>query len=295
MRVGFIGLGAMGRPMAEHLLRAGHRLAVWARRRASAEYLVSAGAVPCGSPSEVAAISDVVITIVTLGSDVESVAFGQEGLAAGFAPGSVHVDMSTISPAVARALAERYAAQGVAWLDAPVSGGDVAARDAALAIMVGGDVETLERVRPLLSCLGKRIVHVGPAGAGQVAKACNQMVMVATIQACAEAMHLANAHRVDTAAVRAALMGGSAASRVLDVFGGRMVERDFAAGVQARLHHKDFGILLNEAVRLGTPLPVAAQVGQQLNALMASGWGTDDSASLLKVLERARSGDAPVG
>ncbi len=291
MRVGFIGLGVMGRPMATHLLNAGHEVSVWARRPESAAPLVSAGATGCASAAEVARRSEVVVTMVTYGHDVEAVAFGPDGLAEGFAEGSIHVDMSTISPGLAREFAARHAERGVGWIDAPVSGGDVAAAAAQLAIMAGGDAATLERVRPILSCFGHRIVHVGEAGAGQVAKACNQMLMVSTIQACAEAMHLASAHRVDLAAVHTALMGGSAASKVMEVFGDRMVRRDFAAGVQARLHHKDFGIFLGDAVKLGAPLPIAAQAGQQLNALMAQGWGGDDTASLLKVLELSSGGD----
>jgi len=290
MKVGFIGLGVMGVPMVEHLMRAGHDVAVWARRPESAAHVAAEGAMVCCSPAELASRSEVVITIVTHSRDVEALAFGPEGLVEGFVAGSVHMDMSTIAPATARDLARRYAERGVAWIDAPVSGGGTAAAAATLSIMVGGDPATLETVTPLLSCLGKRIVHVGEAGAGQVAKACNQMVMVSAIQACAEAMHLANAHGVDLAALREALMGGSAASRALDDFGGRMVARDFTAGVQARLHHKDFGILMGDAVSLGTPLPVAAQVWQQLNALMARGWGGDDISGLLRVLE-ATSGE----
>lgn len=286
MRVGFIGLGVMGRPMATRLLRAGFELGVWARRPEAASGLVSGGATLHGSPAALARASDVVVTIVTYGADVEQIAFGPEGLAAGFRAGSVHVDMSTISPELARSLAQRHAGQGVGWLDAPVSGGGVAAEAGTLAIMVGGEAASLARVRPVLDCFGDRLVHVGEPGAGQVAKACNQMLMVSTIQACAEALHLARANGADLGAVRDALMGGSAASRVLEVFGGRMVERDFAAGVQARLHHKDFGILMRDAVRLGTPLPVAAQVWQQLNALMGAGWGREDTSSLLRVLER---------
>ena len=290
MKVGFIGLGVMGRPMAAHVLRAGFELGVWARRPDAASELVSAGATLYRSPAELAAASDVVVTIVTYGADVEQLAFGPEGLAAGFRAGSVHIDMSTISPDIARSLAQRYAGQGVAWVDAPVSGGGVAAEAGTLAIMAGAEAATLERVRPVLECFGNRIVHIGEPGAGQVAKACNQMLMVSTIQACAEAMHLARANGADLGAVRNSLMGGSAASRVLEVFGGRMVERDFAAGVQARLHHKDFGILMRDAVRLGTPLPVAAQVWQQLNALMAQGWGGDDTSCLVKVLEATSGG-----
>ena len=166
-----------------------------------------------------------------------------------------------------------------------VVGGEQGAIHATLAIMAGGDAAVLERVRPLLLRLGKTVVHIGDNGAGQVAKACNQMIMVAAIQACAEAMHLAAASGVDTSRLREALLGGSAGSRVLEVMGERMAERDFAAGIEARLHHKDFGILLAEAHALGAPLPVAAQVGQQLNALMGQGMGKDDTSSLLRVLE----------
>ena len=285
MKVGFIGLGVMGEPMARHLRAAGHELAVWARRPGSAAALAAEGVPVCATPAELAARSDAVITIVTASADVDALAFGEQGLAAGFAPGAVHVDMSTIAPAMARSLAERYAARGIGFVDAPVSGGGQGARDATLAIMAGADEAVLARVRPLLEAMGKRIVHIGPPGAGQVAKACNQMIMVSTIQACAEAVSLANAHGVDVAAVRSALMGGSAASRVLEVMGAKMVERDFAAGVEARLHHKDFALLMDEAARLGAPLPVAAQVWQQLNALMRAGWGKDDTASLLRVLE----------
>ncbi|WP_300441131.1 NAD(P)-dependent oxidoreductase [Zoogloea sp.] len=285
MRVGFVGLGVMGLPMAGHLLAAGHDVAVWARRPESAAPIVAAGAMACGSPAELAARSEVVISIVTASADVEQLAFGPGGLIEGFAPGSIHVDMSTIAPGTARRLAARYAGRSIAWLDAPVSGGGQGAIDVTLALMVGGRAEVLERVRPLFACLGKTVVHMGEAGAGQVAKACNQMIMVSVIQAVAEAMRLAGAHGLDLAKVLEALQGGSAASRVLDVMGGRMVRRDFVAGIQARLHHKDFAILMDEARQRGAPLPLAAQTWQQLNALMALGGGRLDTASLLKVLE----------
>ncbi|THF64062.1 NAD(P)-dependent oxidoreductase [Pseudothauera nasutitermitis] len=287
MKVGFVGLGTMGAPMAGRLLDAGHDLALWARRPESTAALAARGAHVCPTPAALAGRCEVVISIVTSSADVEQLAFGPGGLAEGFAPGSVHVDMSTIAPGMARALAARYAALGVGWLDAPVSGGEQAAREATLAIMAGGEAAVLEQVRPLLSMLGRRIVHVGEAGAGQVAKACNQMVMVNAIQACAEAMHLARAHGVDLAAVQRALMGGSAASRVLEMMGGRMIARDYANGIESRLHHKDFGLLLAEAGRLGVALPVAACTAQQLNALMARGGGRDDTSGLLGVLEAA--------
>jgi 2-hydroxy-3-oxopropionate reductase len=282
MKVGFIGLGVMGRPMALHLQRAGHELFVWARRQASTEGLP---ATVCATPAELGRACEVVFTVITSSTDVETVTLGADGLIEGMAPGSVLIDCSTIAPESARRIAARLGEKGIDMLDAPVSGGAQGAIDATLAIMAGGEAAVLERVRPLLDCLGKRIVHVGPNGAGQVAKACNQMIMVAAIEAAAEAMRLAAASGVDCAKVRQALAGGSAASRVLDVMGERMVSRDFSAGIEARLHHKDFGLVLEAARRSGVPMPLTAVVGQQLNALMAQGWGRDDTASLLRVLE----------
>jgi 2-hydroxy-3-oxopropionate reductase len=257
----------MGLPMARHLMAAGHTLAVWARRPESAAALWPKGRLVRDAGRAGGAVR---------GGDLDHHRQRRRraagcGLIEGFAPGAVHVDMSTIAPATARRLAARYAEKGVGWLDAPVSGGEQGARDATLAIMAGGDAAVLERVRPLFECLGKTVVHIGAAGAGQVAKACNQMIMVNAIQASAEAMRLAGAHGLDLAKVREALLGGSAASRVLDVMGGRMARRDFVPGIQARLHHKDFAILMDEARQLGAPLPVAAQTWQQLNALMATG------------------------
>jgi 2-hydroxy-3-oxopropionate reductase len=282
MKVGFIGLGAMGRPMALHVHQAGHDLHVWARRPESAAGLP---ATVCATPAELGRRCAVVFTIITSSADVEAVALGADGLIEGMAPDSVLIDCSTIAPDAARRIAARFAERGVHMLDAPVSGGTQGAIDATLAIMAGGDAAVLERVRPLLGCLGQRIVHIGPNGAGQVAKACNQMIMVAAIEAAAEAMRLAAAAGVDCAKVKQALAGGSAASRVLDVMGERMVRRDFAAGIEARLHHKDFGLVLEAARKSGVPVPLTATVAQQLNALMAQGWGKDDTASLLRVLE----------
>lgn len=282
MKVGFIGLGVMGRPMALHLQQAGHELFVWARRPASASGLP---ATCCATPAELGRHCAVVFTVITSSADVEAVALGEAGLINGLAPDSVLVDCSTIAPDAARRIAAKLGEKGIHLLDAPVSGGAQGAIDATLAIMAGGEAAVLERVRPLLECLGTRIVHVGPNGAGQVAKACNQMIMVAAIQAVAEAMHVAAAAGVDCAKVKAALAGGSAASRVLDVMGERMVSGDYAAGIEARLHHKDFGLLLEAARRSGAAVPLAAVVAQQLNALMAQGWGRDDTASLRRVLQ----------
>ena len=282
MRLGFIGFGAMGRPMAEHLLRAGHELLVWSRRPTSAEFLLAQGATWCDSPAAVAGASEVVCTNVTGSADVEALA---SELVQGFSIGSIHLDFSTIAPGAAQRIAAAYARRGVDFVDAPVSGGSGGAQAATLSIMWGGKSALATRLQPLFEVLGKTIVHVGEVGAGQVAKACNQMVMVAAIEACAEAARLAEAAGVDFAKVRTAMLGGSAGSRVLDVFGGRMAARDFKAGVEARLHHKDYALLMDEATRIGAALPASAAVWQQLNALMAQGWGRDDTSSLLRVLE----------
>jgi 2-hydroxy-3-oxopropionate reductase len=286
MNIGFIGLGGMGRPMAEHLLAAGHSLFVWSRRslktEASAEFLLEQGAHRADSPQELARQCEIVCTNVTGSADVEELA---AQLIDGFAPGSIHVDFSTIAPSSARGIAARYAVRAIDFVDAPVSGGTAGARPATLAIMWGGKSALAGRLDPLFACLGKTIVHVGEAGAGQVAKACNQLVMVAAIEATAEAARLAQAAGVDFGRVRAAMLGGSAGSRVLDVFGGKMAARDFTAGVEARLHHKDFVMTLAEATRQSVPLPVAGTVMQQLDGLMAAGWGTQDTSRLLSVLE----------
>ena len=285
MRLGFIGFGVMGRPMAEHLMKAGHQLFVWSRCPPSADSLLVQGATWCDSPAAVASASEIVCTNVTGSADVEGLA-GE--LAQGFSAGGIHLDFSTIAPGAARRIADAYVGRGVDFVDAPVSGGSGGAQAATLSIMWGGKSALATRLQPIFEVLGKTIVRVGEVGAGQVAKACNQMVMVAAIEACAEAARLAEAAGVDFAKVRSAMLGGSAGSRVLDVFGGRMAARDFRAGVEARLHHKDYALLMDEATRIGVPLPVSAAVWQQLNALMARGWGRDDTSSLLRVLETAK-------
>jgi 2-hydroxy-3-oxopropionate reductase len=292
MHFGFIGFGAMGCPMAEHLLHAGHSLSVWSRRPESAAAMIAQGALWRSSPRDVAHQSAIVLTNVTGSADVEGLAFGPQGLAEGFARGGLHVDFSTIAPSAARRIAARYAAHDIDFVDAPVSGGTDGARSATLAIMWGGKSALATRLQPVFEAMGKTIVRVGEAGAGQVAKACNQMVMVAAIEATAEAARLAAASGVDFTQVRTAMLGGSAASRVLDVFGGRMAARGWVAGVEARLHHKDYALLMDEATRIGVPLPVSAVVWQQLNALMGLGWGQNDSSSLLRVLETCTKTEA---
>lgn len=284
MKLGFIGLGGMGQPMAGHLLAAGHRLTIWSRRPDSADSLLALGAQRAASPLELAACCEMVCTNVTGNADVAGLA---AQLLEGLAPDGIHVDFSTIAPSVARAIAARYEARDRHFVDAPVSGGTAGAQAATLAIMWGGKAALAARLDPLFRCLGKTIVRVGDAGAGQVAKTCNQLVMVAAIEACAEAARFAQAAGIDFARVRAATLGGSAGSRVLEFFGGKMVARDFAAGVQARLHHKDFAMVIDEATRMAVPLPVASAVMQQLDALMAAAWGTQDTSTLLRVLERS--------
>ncbi len=289
-RLGFIGLGAMGRPMVLNLLRSGFAVDVWARQPEAAQPLIEAGASLCVSPADVARRADVVFASVTSSADVEQIALGTDGLIEGFSAGSIFVDMSSIAPTVTRMIARRLSEVGVEMIDAPVSGGVQGAIDGALVIMAGGKCEVLERVQPMFSVLGKKVVHIGEIGAGQVAKLCNQMVMVNTIQAVAEALHFASAAGVDPAAVWQALTGGSAGSRVLEVSGKRMVEGNFTGGMVAASQHKDYGILMSEAFRSGVPLPVAGQVWQQLNVLMGQGWGGDDTANLLRVLELSGNG-----
>ena len=282
MEIGFIGFGTMGQAMAEHLLDAGHALHVWSRRPASADFAVTRGALRHSSISGVAVASEIVCTNVTGSDDVAGLALE---LIPGMQPGSIHIDFSTISPTVARQIGAEYEARGVAFVDAPVSGGGVGARNATLAIMWGGKAALALRLAPIFSCLGKTVVHVGDVGAGQVAKACNQMIMVAAIAASAEATRFAAAAGADFSLVREAMLGGSAGSRVLDVFGGRMARREFEAGVEARLHHKDYALLMDEASRIGVPLPVSAAVSQQLNVLMAQERGGSDTSVILRTLE----------
>jgi len=288
MRLGFIGLGNMGSELARHLLAAGHTLSTYARGETSRAHAIRLGLDLCGTPAEVAQASEVVFTMVTSGSDVESLALGPHGLVQGASPGLILVDMSTISPAIARQVALRLGERGVAMLDAPVSGGVAAARTASLTFFVGGDQAIVECAHALLACLGKSIFHMGPSGTGQVTKLANQIAQLACLQGAAEALMFAREQGADAAKVREAVMTGFGASRMLDVLGKKMVERDFTAGIVATLHHKDIGIALDLAHDAGLPLPVTAQVMQQLNALMGSGFGEQDTSALLLVLEQMR-------
>jgi 2-hydroxy-3-oxopropionate reductase len=284
-KIAYIGLGIMGRPMALNLLRAGYPVRVWARREEMMQPLIEAGATPCGSPADAADGADVVITNVSDTADVEEVVLGDRGVIEGAEPGSVVVDMSTISPTATRAIAERLAEKGVEMLDAPVSGGEKGAIDGTLSIMVGGKLAVFERVLPVFEILGSNIVHVGDNGAGQVTKACNQTIIAQTLAAIGEAFILARAAGVDPVRVREALLGGFAGSRVLDSHGGRMLAHDFRPGFKSHLHQKDMRIVLETANELGIALPGAALAGQLINALVGSGGGEDDSCAILRLQE----------
>lgn len=276
----------MGRHMAQHLMKGGHRLGVWARRAESAAPLLAAGATRYDSPAALAAVSEVVFTMVTASSDFEAVVTGTGGIIEGAKRGSVVVDMETISPAVARAVAVTLAGKGIAMLDAPVSGGPMGAEQATLSIMVGGAPEVFERIKPLFACMGKTITRVGDSGAGQITKACNQLALLVATQGVAEALHLAGRLGADPAKVREVMLGGVAASRVMELFGKRMVEHNYANGIDTRLYHKDLGIVLELARAAGIASPGGAAVMQQINALMGQGRGQDDLAALITVLEQ---------
>jgi 2-hydroxy-3-oxopropionate reductase len=285
-RVGFIGLGVMGRPMARRLIATGFPLTVHSRSAPSVDDLVGEGASRADSPAEVAAASDVVITMLPDTPDVEGVVLGDSGVIAGVASGSLVIDMSTIDFDATRRISEELAARGVDVLDAPVSGGERGAIDGTLSIMVGGPESAVERARALLESMGSTVVHVGPSGAGQVCKACNQLVVGATIEAVAEALVLAERSGVDAARVREALLGGFAGSKVLEVHGQRMLDRAFEPGFRARLHRKDARIVLNAARELKVPVPSFAAVARQLDALVDRGDGDLDHSALFALLKR---------
>jgi len=290
MEVGFIGLGLMGRPMALRLIQAGHRVHVWSRRRASMQPLLEAGAGDCGSAAEVARRAAITFSMVADGPDVEQVTLGADGVADGASVGHIHVDMSTIAPAAAQSIAARLAGRGITALDAPVSGGEVGALSGSLTIMVGGDEAAFERLRSLLEVMGKSITRIGAAGAGQVAKACNQIITGVGLTSVAEAINFAARSGVDASKVREALLGGFAYSRILENHGQRMVERNFRPGFKAWMHHKDMRIVMDEAHRIGLALPAAAATAQMFNAMVGSGLGEDDSVAMLKLFERMSGG-----
>jgi 2-hydroxy-3-oxopropionate reductase len=288
--VGFVGLGIMGACMAGNLLEAGHELVVHNRTRTKAERLAQRGARAADSPREVAEGSDVIITMLPGPPQVEEVVAGDGGLLEGAREGSLIIDMSTSSPILAQELARAARNKAVGMLDAPVSGGDVGARDGTLSIMVGGEEDDFERARPLFRVMGETVVHVGGVGAGQVVKACNQIVVALVIEAIAEALVLGSKAGVDPDRVVEVLSGGLASNKVLEVKGEKFLSHEFAPGGKVEYHRKDLGIALEAGKEYEVTLPVAAFVDQMFGVLEAKGRGGWDHSALLTLLEE-RSGD----
>jgi 2-hydroxy-3-oxopropionate reductase len=291
MNIGFIGLGLMGRPLALHLARAGHTLHLWARRPATLEPFHEFAAHCHASPAAVAQHAEVVFTMVADAPDVRAVCLATEGIAAGAAKGLIVVDMSTINPNAAREIGVELASHGIDFLDAPVSGGEIGAINASLTIMVGGKPDVFEKVLPLFEKMGKSVTLIGDMGAGQVAKACNQILTGVGVLAVAEAFNFAAKNDVDVAKVREALLGGFAYSRILDNHGQRMLDRNFKPGFKAWMHQKDLRIVMEEAHRLGLMLPSTAATAQLFNAIVGNGMGEEDSIAALKLLEKMSSSD----
>jgi 2-hydroxy-3-oxopropionate reductase len=285
-RIGFIGLGIMGRPMARNLLSAGFPLTVHSRSAGPVDELVAAGAVRADGPAEVASSSDVIITMLPDTPDVERVLVGSGGVIEGIARAALVIDMSSIDPGPTREMSKAFAAKGVTMLDAPVSGGERGAVDGALSIMVGGGDAGFARAKPIFEALGANVVHVGPSGAGQVCKACNQLVVAATIEAVAEALLLAERSGVDASKVREALLGGFAGSKILEVHGRRMLDRAFAPGFRVRLHRKDARIVEETAAATATPIPSFTTVTAQLQRAVDAGDGNLDHSALYAELAR---------
>jgi 2-hydroxy-3-oxopropionate reductase len=283
--IGFIGLGIMGKPMARNLMKTGYPLVVHNRSRAAVDELSKEGAQTAASSKEVAALSEILITMLPDSPDVELVYAGENGVFAGAKPDMLLIDMSSISPIVARKLAADAQKRGMDMLDAPVSGGEAGAIGATLSIMIGGKAAAVERAMPIFQALGKNIVHVGDAGAGQVTKAANQMVVGTTIAIVSEALVLAAKAGVDPAKVRRALLGGFAQSKILEAHGQKMLDRNFKPGFRIRLHEKDMKIALATGSEYGVPLMVTSQVAQMMTAMKSMGNGDLDHAGLVKFVE----------
>jgi 3-hydroxyisobutyrate dehydrogenase len=292
MRIGFIGLGTMGAPMAARLLEAGHALTVHNRTRAREQPLADGGARRAATPSEAARDAELLITMVSDTPDVEAVLFGAEGAADALTPGTVVLDMSTIAPEAARGFHARLAERDVALLDAPVSGGSEGAQQGTLSIMVGGDGAALARVRPVLDVLGSTITHVGPSGAGQIAKAMNQVIVAGTYAAVAEGLALGVAAGIDVEAAHRAIAGGAAGSWGLTHRGPNMLRNAYPLGFRVRLHRKDLGIALDAAQDVGVPLPLAAYVAQLETGLIKRGFVDEDVSAIARVV-REQSGIDP--
>jgi len=285
MKVGFIGLGIMGKPMAGHLIAGGHELFLKGGSKGVPAELTSAGGKACETAAEVAKAADVIIVMVPDTPDVENVLFGEGGVAEGISAGKIVVDMSSISPIETKTFAEKVAALGASYLDAPVSGGEVGARNAALSIMVGGDEASFEKVKPLFELMGKTITLVGPAGSGQVAKVVNQIIVALTIEAVAEGLVFAAKAGADPAKVRQAITGGLATSRILELHGERMIKRTFDPGFRIELHQKDLNLALQGAKALGVSLPSTAIAQQLFSVCVANGGAGWDHSGMVRALE----------
>jgi 2-hydroxy-3-oxopropionate reductase len=290
--IGFIGLGVMGKPMAKNLIKAGHRLVVHNRSRAAADEVAKDGATAASSPADVARAATIVITMLPDTPDVELVLTGPNGVLSTLQAGAVVVDMSSISPAATRRLADAVAAKGASMLDAPVSGGEIGAINASLSIMVGGEEASFTRVKPIFEAMGnaERIVHIGPSGAGQICKVCNQIAIGGALAGVSEAFALAKKAGVDAARVRQALLGGFAASRVLEVHGERMLTGNYKPGFRTKLYQKDLRLANEAASANGVAMPGTAVLTQLVNALVAKGGGDLDYAAVGTILfEMARA------
>ncbi|WP_306836921.1 2-hydroxy-3-oxopropionate reductase [Neorhizobium huautlense] len=283
MKIGFIGLGVMGRPMAQHLIEAGHELYLYRVKPASA-HLVDGGATACASASQVARSAEVIILMLPDTPDVEHVLFDEGGVAEGIEPGKLIIDMSSISPLATKDFAARIEAWGCDYVDAPVSGGEVGAKAASLTIMAGGKPEAFERAKPLFEKMGKNITLIGGVGDGQIAKVANQIVVALNIQAVSEAIRFSRKAGADPTVVRKALLGGFAASRVLEIHGERMINEAFEPGFRMRLHHKDLSLALESARLLELMLPNTAMVHQLMNSALEKGLGDTDHSALIKAL-----------
>lgn len=287
MKIGFIGLGVMGRPMAGHLQAAGHAIYSCANRTPMPDELREGGAVACATPGDVAAEAECLFLMLPDTPDVERVLFGADGAAQRLKRGTIVIDMSSIDPIATRDFAERIETLDCAYVDAPVSGGEVGAKNAALTIMCGGKADVFDTVRPLLELMGKNVTLVGDVGAGQVTKVANQIIVALNIEAVSEALVFASKAGADPARVREALMGGFAASRVLEVHGQRMIERTFDPGFRIRLHQKDLNLALSGARSLGVSLPATANAQQLLSSCVAHGDAEKDHSAMVTALERA--------
>ena len=283
--IGFIGTGIMGRPMAGHLQKAGHKLFLTKHRSDPPKELIDGGATLCANAREVAAKSEIVILMVPDTPDVEAALFGKEGVAEGISKGKLVIDMSSISPMATKNFAKRINEKGADYLDAPVSGGEVGAKNAALTIMVGGPEKAFERARPFFELMGKNITLVGGNGDGQTCKVANQIIVALNIAAVGEALLFASKAGADPAKVRQALMGGFAASRILEVHGERMIKRTFDPGFRIRLHQKDLNLALSGAREMGMALPNTAGAQQLMSACVANGGADWDHSALVRALE----------